>query len=73
MVCGDYRKSADFIDEKTFVYFDPPYRPLTQTAAFTAYTENLFDDEAQKELADFVAEMNRKGATVFVNRFKQEK
>ncbi len=67
MVCGDYRKSADFIDEKTFVYFDPPYRPLTQTAAFTAYTENLFDDEAQKELADFVSEMNRKGAKIVVS------
>ena len=67
MVCGDYRKSADFIDEKTFVYFDPPYRPLTQTAAFTAYTENLFDDEAQKDLADFVAEMNRKGARIVVS------
>ena len=67
MVCGDYRESADFIDEKTFVYFDPPYRPLTQTAAFTAYTENLFNDEAQKELADFVAEMNQKGAKIVVS------
>ncbi len=67
MVCGDYRASADFIDEKTFVYFDPPYRPLTRTAAFTAYTENLFNDEAQKELADFVAQMNRKGAKIVVS------
>ena len=38
IVCGDYKKSADFIDEKTFVYFDPPYRPITETASFTAYT-----------------------------------
>ena len=44
IVCGDYRKSADFIDENTFVYFDPPYRPITDTARFTAYTENLFND-----------------------------
>ena len=29
IVCGDYRLSRDFIDEHTFVYFDPPYRPLT--------------------------------------------
>ncbi len=67
MVCGDYRESADFIDENTFVYFDPPYRPLTQTASFTAYTENLFDDEAQKELADFVTQMNQKGARIVVS------
>ena len=42
IVCGDYRKSADFIDEKTFVYFDPPYRPITDTASFTAYTCLLY-------------------------------
>lgn len=67
IVCEDYRKSADFIDEHTFVYFDPPYRPLTKTAGFTAYTENLFDDEAQKELAKFVDEMNKKGAKIVVS------
>lgn len=68
IVCGDYRESADFIDEKTFVYFDPPYRPITDTASFTAYTENLFNDEAQIELAKFVDDMHRKGAKIVVRR-----
>lgn len=67
IVCGDYRESADFIDEHTFVYFDPPYRPLTETSGFTAYTEALFDDEAQKELADFVNKMDKKGAKIVVS------
>ena len=67
IVCGDYKKSDDFIDDNTFVYFDPPYRPLTETASFTAYTENLFDDEKQIELANFVKEMNKKGARVVVS------
>ena len=67
IVCGDYKKSADFIDEDTFVYFDPPYRPITDTASFTAYTENLFNDEEQIELARFVDDMHRKGAKVVVS------
>ncbi|MDO4573895.1 MAG: Dam family site-specific DNA-(adenine-N6)-methyltransferase [Planctomycetia bacterium] len=67
IVCGDYRQSADFIDEDTFVYFDPPYRPITDTASFTAYTENLFNDEEQVELARFVDAMHRKGAKVVVS------
>lgn len=67
IVCGDYKKSDDFIDDNTFVYFDPPYRPLTETASFTAYTENLFDDEKQIELANFVKEINKKGARVVVS------
>ena len=67
IVCGDYRESADFIDEGTFVYFDPPYRPISDTASFTAYTENLFNDEEQIELAKFVDDMHRKGAKVVIS------
>lgn len=64
IVCGDYRKSADFIDEKTFVYLDPPYRPLTSTASFTAYSENEFNDDEQIELAKFIDCMHKKGAKI---------
>ncbi|MCI6272460.1 MAG: DNA adenine methylase [Erysipelotrichaceae bacterium] len=67
IVCGDYKMTADFIDENTFVYFDPPYRPITETASFTAYTEDLFNDEKQVELAKFVDDMHRKGAKIVVS------
>lgn len=67
IVCGDYRQSADFIDDSTFVYFDPPYRPITDTASFTAYTEILFNDEEQIELAKFVDDMHRKGAKIVIS------
>lgn len=67
IICGDYRESADFIDENTFVYFDPPYRPITDTASFTAYTENLFNDDAQIELAQFVNDMDKKGAKIVIS------
>ena len=67
IVCGDYIESENFIDENTFVYFDPPYRPITDTASFTAYTENLFDDDEQIELARFVEAMNKKGAKIVVS------
>lgn len=67
IVCGDYQQAENFIDEKTFVYFDPPYRPLNDTANFTAYTENLFSDKEQIELAKFVDKLNEKGAKVVVS------
>ena len=28
IIYADYRESKDFIDDNTFVYIDPPYRPL---------------------------------------------
>lgn len=67
IVCGDYKKSADFIDDKTFVYFDPPYRPLTKTSSFTSYTEQLFDDNKQLELANFVQTLDNKGALIVIS------
>ncbi len=67
IVCGDYRESIDFIDENTFVYFDPPYRPLTETASFTAYTEGLFNDDNQRELAEYVRLLTEIGAKVVVS------
>lgn len=67
IVCGDYKESGDFIDNKTFVYFDPPYRPLTPTTNFTSYTEGMFDDKNQLELAKFVQRLDNKGAKVIIN------
>ena len=67
IACGDYTKSADFIDEHTFVYFDPPYRPLTDTANFTSYSEREFDDGEQIRLAMFFDQMSTKGAKVVLS------
>ncbi len=67
IVCGDYKEAKNFIDKNTFVYFDPPYRPITDTASFTAYTENLFNDDEQIGLANFIELMHKKGAKVLVS------
>ena len=60
--CGDYKNTIDFIDENTFVYIDPPYRPLSTTASFTAYTETNFNDDEQIALKKFVDDISSKGA-----------
>ena len=65
--CGDYKNTIDFIDEKTFVYIDPPYRPLSATASFTAYTEMSFNDDEQSALKKFADDIDRKGAKFIVS------
>lgn len=62
--CGNYSECAEFIDENTFVYIDPPYRPLTATASFTSYSENEFGDKQQIELGKFIDAISTKGAKV---------
>jgi len=59
---GDFTDIATHIDENTFVYFDPPYRPLNSTSLFTGYAKNGFDDDEQRRLAAFFAECDTKGA-----------
>ena len=67
IIYADYRESKDFIDDKTFVYIDPPYRPLNITSSFTSYTENDFSDKEQIELANYIDSLNEKGAKVVIS------
>lgn len=47
-----------------FVYFDPPYQPLSVTAAFTAYTKDSFAEKDQKALAEIFRALDQKGCRV---------
>ncbi len=67
IITGDYRDTEDFIDSNTFVYFDPPYKPLSKTSEFTSYTEVEFDDDKQKELAYFIKLLDKKGAHIIAS------
>ena len=67
IIYGDYKKSYDFIDKNTFVYFDPPYRPLNQTSSFTSYTEYTFEDKQQIELSKYFKLLNKKGAKLLLS------
>lgn len=61
ITCGDYRDVVDFIDKYTFVYLDPPYRPISKTSNFTAYTAETFGDDEQIKLAEFVGIVSERG------------
>ena len=65
--CGDYENVYDFIDEDTFVYIDPPYRPLNNTSSFTSYNMQIFDDNEQIRLRDFVNRINNKNAKIILS------
>ncbi|MBQ9730116.1 MAG: Dam family site-specific DNA-(adenine-N6)-methyltransferase [Clostridia bacterium] len=62
-----YTDVLNFADENTFVYFDPPYRPLSKTSGFTAYGDDGFTDKDQKELADLYKTLAGKGVKVMLS------
>jgi DNA adenine methylase len=67
IVCGDYSLSKSFIDKNTFVYIDPPYRPISATSGFTAYNTDVFDDNEQIRLSRFIDELNLSGAKIVLS------
>ncbi len=47
----DFSIIQKHIKKDSFVYLDPPYRPLNKTSSFTSYSSNKFDDKEQERLA----------------------
>ena len=64
---GDYSRSMGYVTENTFVYFDPPYRPLNVTSGFTSYTKEEFNDDNQRQLATFYGELNERNAKLMLS------
>ena len=58
---GDYAQTLQCIDGLTFVYLDPPYRPLDATSSFTAYSKGDFNDDDQRALAGFCHQLSERG------------
>ena len=58
---GDYAQTLHHVDGLTFVYLDPPYRPLDATSSFTAYAKGDFNDDDQRALAAFCHQLSEAG------------
>lgn len=58
---GDYKEALKNLRKGAFVYFDPPYLPISSSSSFTGYTENGFDIEKQLELRDECKKLAKRG------------
>lgn len=59
--CGDYADALVDLPKGSFVYLDPPYMPLSQTSAFTGYTEGGFNYDEQVRLRDECVKLREQG------------
>ncbi|MBA3391043.1 MAG: DNA adenine methylase [Deltaproteobacteria bacterium] len=65
--CGDYKTAVSTATRGDFLYFDPPYDPLTPTASFTSYTANVFGPDQQRELAETARTLVSRGCKVMLS------
>lgn len=64
---ADFRKVATRAKKGDFVYFDPPYVPLSATSSFTSYTKDAFDGAAQERLATLFEKLTAKGVKALLS------
>ncbi|HEL1619355.1 TPA: DNA adenine methylase [Streptococcus suis] len=67
ILTGDFEKAVEAAGAGDFVYFDPPYIPLSETSAFTSYTHEGFSYEEQVRLRDVFRKLDKKGAYVMLS------
>ncbi len=65
--CADFKEVKQDIKKSSFVYFDPPYRPLSKTSNFTSYSKYQFKDDEQIQLATLFNELNDIGCFLMLS------
>lgn len=53
ILCGDFEETINHTSANSFFYFDPPYKPLSETSSFNSYAKDEFNDLEQIRLRDF--------------------
>lgn len=59
---ADFGDLVEYVDENSFLYLDPPYRPLNDTSSFTSYSPNTFTELDQQRLVRFCEVIDSMGA-----------
>jgi len=63
----DFERCIDWAGPGDFLYLDPPYHPLSETASFTSYTSDNFDEDDQNRLKEVFRQLDQKGCIVMLS------
>ena len=61
LLCSNFDRLLKHLQEGDFIYFDPPYVPVTKTASFASYARDGFTLEDQVRLRDLCVELDKRG------------
>jgi DNA adenine methylase len=72
LVFDDFENVVAEAKAGDFVYFDPPYAPLSATSSFTSYTSNGFGIEGQTRLRDVALRLKERGVNILLSNSAAE-
>lgn len=55
---GDFEQTLNYADKNSLFYFDPPYKPLSETSSFNSYAKDEFNDSEQIRLKEFCTKLD---------------
>jgi len=61
LLCGDFEQTVNYVSSNTLFYFDPPYKPLSETSSFNSYAKDEFNDDEQIRLKNFCDRLDTLG------------
>jgi len=67
ILLGSFELCLNFAEEGDFIYFDPPYHPLSQTSSFTSYTKEDFGKESQRKLFNVFKRLDERGCKLLLS------
>lgn len=72
---GDYKRVRQNLSKNhpNFVYFDPPYRPLSTTSSFKEYSNDPFEDKQQEELKHFCDSLSAQNCLIMQSNSDSKK
>ena len=70
--CRDFESILKDAKKGDFVYFDPPYQPVSTTANFTSYTNKSFTDDDLQRLANLAEKLDSMGCKVLLSNSKSQ-
>jgi len=67
IILGSFEKCLDYTEKGDFVYFDPPYHPISKTSSFTSYTKENFGKESQIKLFKVFKKLDELGGKLMLS------
>ena len=58
ILCGDYEQTLNYSSNNSLFYFDPPYKPLSESSSFNSYAKDEFGDNEQIRLKNFCSKLD---------------
>lgn len=68
----DFEKAVKDARKGDFIYFDPPYDPVSDTSSFTGYDVNGFTKEDQKRLKCLFVDLDKRGCKIMLSNSKTD-